>query len=120
MGDEVTERELKQVTLSFRYRATNKRDKTRASMNVNCRVEVNLDEPYEHRLDLGTLKAFDRWEAFETRLSVGTNRYKFLEAINQTQDPTFKIVWGQESEITNYDPGDTLLIDDLKITVGKP
>jgi hypothetical protein len=113
---EIGAAELKQVKVSFRYQAAN-RDESKIGAVYNCRFEMAVDDPYENRIDFGTLQATDEWQTFERTLSSGTNQSMFLSAVNRSPETPFRLAWGQEGEITSYDDGDTLLIDDIRITI---
>ncbi len=110
--------DLRKVTISFRYRATNPR-KEHVGATYNCRFEADVDDAYQSRIDFGSIKATDQWQTFAKTLGTGSNRDKFIEVVNESPNPALKIVWGQEGEISNYENGDTLLIDDIKITIVK-
>lgn len=113
---EVGQTQLSQVKVSFRYKATNP-DSSKVGASYNCRFELAAEDPYEYRIDFGTLRATADWQTFERTLSSGTNHYMFLRAVNQSPDVPFRLVWGQEGEVSSYDDGDTLLVDDVKITI---
>lgn len=110
------ESDLEQVEVSFQYKAANKNNDD-IGLEVNCRFEAETEASYESRIDFGALKATEEWQEFKMTLSAGTNKEEFVKAVNELTDRSFKLVWGQEGPIANYEDGDTLLIDDLKITV---
>ncbi len=114
VGDE----QLKQVQVSFRYKAVNA-NQAHVGATYNCRFETDVNDSYEYRVDFGELKATGKWQQFEATLSEGTNTNAFLSAVNDSPGAACKIVWGQEGELSNYDEGDTLLIDDIKISIIK-
>jgi hypothetical protein len=112
----VGEEQLKQVQVSFRYKAVNA-NQAHVGATYNCRFEVDVNDPYEHRVDFGELKATGKWQTFSATLSQGDNTSVFLGAMNDSPGAACKLVWGQEGEVSNYDEGDTLLIDDIKISL---
>ncbi|NNE01319.1 MAG: hypothetical protein HKN47_28735 [Pirellulaceae bacterium] len=116
LSDRPTADELKRLKISFRYRASNQ-DRENVGLVVNCRIEVDIDDAYAARLDFGTLKAFSKWETFDATFAVATNHDAFLAAVKRVNNPTYKIVWGQHGEISEYQSGDTLLIDDVKVSI---
>lgn len=63
------------------------------------------------------LQATGKWKSFTRSLSDGTNTSEFIRSVNGAPDAPLKLIWGQEGEVSSYDDGDTLLIDDIKITV---
>ena len=109
---------LKKIRVSFQYKATND-VKDHVGMTLSCRVEVNVDDPYDSRIELGELEFSGEWKTFQMTLDQGENKDAFLNTINATADPSFKLVWSQYGEITGYQDSDTLLIDDLRIHVLK-
>ncbi len=115
-NDKVGEEQLKQVQVSFRYKAVNP-NQAHVGATYNCRFEVDVNDPYEHRVDFGELKATGKWQTFAATLSQGDNKNAFLDAVNDSPGAACKLVWGQEGEVSNYDEGDTLLIDDIKISL---
>jgi riboflavin biosynthesis pyrimidine reductase len=50
-------------------------------------------------------------------LGEGTNAEALLAAIAGEKPTSFKIIWAQGGPIANYQPGDTLLIDEIVITI---
>lgn len=114
VGDE----QLKQVQVSFRYKAVNA-NQAHVGATYNCRFETDVTDAYEYRVDFGELKATGKWQKFESTLSQGDNKSAFLDAVNDSPGAACKLVWGQEGELSGYDDGDTLLIDDIKISIIK-
>jgi len=118
LGKDVATNILENVSVSFRYKAANTTAKN-VGMTVNCRFEIQVDDAYPSRVDFGDLKATDKWQLFEKKLSAGTNKAAFLKKLNAIEDRTFKMAWGQSGPITNYQDGDTLLLDELVIKMVK-
>jgi hypothetical protein len=116
LKDNPGEAQLKQIKISFQYKAANPRE-DRVGATYNCRFEPDVGDAYLHRIDFGSLKATGKWRKFEQTLGRGGNRGLFIKAVRTSPDASFKLVWGQEGSITNYQDGDTLLIDDIKITI---
>lgn len=108
--------DLERVTVNFQYKAVNL-TKEHIGATVNCRFEPDIDDPYNHRIDFGELKATENWQTFSRTLKDGENREEFLRIINSDKQAAFKLVWSQQGKISNYQDGDTILIDNLKITV---
>lgn len=52
-------------------------------------------------------------------LTEGTRLDEFLKMEHSERPARFKLVWGQEGASSNYQAGDALLIDDIKITTLK-
>lgn len=118
LGPNSSEADLKKLKLSFRYKAINANEK-HVGATYNCRFERSAPESYEQRIDFGELVATGKWQTFEKVLSDGENTSEFLDGVNSSTERAFQIVWGQEGEVSNYDAGDTLLIDDVKISVSE-
>jgi hypothetical protein len=112
----VGQQQLNQVKVSFYYKAVQPR-KRHPGASYNCRFEPDLNHAFNYRIDFGQLNATARWQKFERSLGEGENRDQFIAAVNANPQAGFKIVWAQCGKITNYDAGDTLLIDDFKITI---
>lgn len=109
--------DLKNVTLSFRYKA--KREGiSNPTVKYGFRLELNIDDAYTSRLQFEPLEAKGDWQAFTATLDKGDNKEAFLKAI-AAEDAGLKFTFGQTGEITSYKKGDTLLIDDIKLTVKK-
>lgn len=106
--------QLKNYRLKFRYKATNAKAANIGS-EWNVRLEWEMDDSYETRIDFGTLSATETWKTFDFMLSDGTNESAFLAAIGESKDQQCKLVWGQEGEVSRYDDGDVLLIDDIEV-----
>ena len=115
---QVGEQQLRQIKISFQYKAANPRQ-DRVGATYNCRFEPDVDDAYQHRVDFGPLKATGKWRKFEQTLGRGGNRGLFIKAVKASPDAAFKLIWGQEGSITDYEDGDALLIDDLQITITK-
>ena len=65
----------------------------------------------------GALIATPRWRTFRRPISSAKNLDQFLKAVNEEDPPNFKLVWSQNGPIQRYVPGDSLLIDDLRIVI---
>ncbi len=96
--------------LEFRYRSTN-----RNGPKYNVRLEPELHDSWPRRLDFGAIEAQTNWQAFAVSLASGTNVSAFLEMMRTDKPTRFKLVWGQEGPSSNYQSGDVLLIDDIRI-----
>ncbi|MGB0579516.1 MAG: hypothetical protein ACPGVU_07425 [Limisphaerales bacterium] len=104
----VVEREdLDGAVLEFRYRGNGR--------SFNVRLEPEIEESWPVRADFGAVIAADEWQVFTKPISAADNLDVFLEMLNTAKPKRFKIVWGQEGPSSNYQAGDTLLIDDIRI-----
>ena len=108
--------DLDRVNIRFQYKAVNS-NKEHVGATVNCRFEPDIDNPYDYRVDFGELKATDKWQTFSKTLKDGENHAAFIKVLNSEKQAAFKLVWSQHGMITNYQDGDTILIDNVKITV---
>jgi tRNA A-37 threonylcarbamoyl transferase component Bud32 len=99
----VQQRDLQEVTLSFRYKSPR---------SWNLRLEPHEDS-YRDRLDFGDLSASADWTTFSKRFSDARNAGSFLQNINASagQAPKLKLSWSAASA----EQGDTLLIADIQI-----
>jgi len=115
--------DLAGMRLKFRYRGINPNnpdgDKP-VKLTIGCRFEPGLDDSFNKRLDFGKLEATDEWSTFEIALQDGKNMPAFLRMLADENPPHFKIVFAQEGPILGYHPGDTLLIDDITLSVDEP
>jgi hypothetical protein len=116
LGD-VTMNDLRRTFIEFKFRADNPDDPDRFGTLMNFRIEPDVPDSYNHRAEFGTLIATGRWRTFRRPIGSAANLEAFLEAVNHKDPPNFKLVWGQHGTIQNYAPGDSLLIDDLRIVV---
>lgn len=114
---EVTMNDLRRTFIEFKFRADNPNDSDRFGTLMQFRIEPRIPGSYAHRADFGALIATGRWRTFRRPIGSAANLDAFLEAVNNDKMPNFKLVWGQHGSIQNYVPGDSLLIDDLKIVV---
>lgn len=106
--------DLDSLHLRFRYKGL-KPNSTDVAFSVRCRVEPNVPEAYEYRLELMTINVTDQWQLFEAILGDGGNSKAFLQLVSsESFDGNFKVSWSQNGPIANY-LGATLLIDDLEI-----
>lgn len=102
--------------VEFRYRSENRTDPANDTGSYNVRIEPEMDDSWPKRIDLGTIHAKPDWQVFAKPLAAGTNLSTFLEMMSSDNPTRFKIVWGQEGPSSNYQPGDALLIDDIRIS----
>lgn len=115
-GKEVKSDSLAGTYLEFRYRAENKKDESNLGATYNVRFEPEIPESWISRIDFGSIHATGDWQVFAKSLAEGTNQPAFLQMLSEQQPARFKLVWGQEGPSSNYQPGDSLLIDDIRIT----
>ena len=111
-----TPADLSGLRLRFRYRGVNTSSNAPVQLQVDCRLEPVLDDSFARRIDFGVLVATDEWQSFDLALADGKNLEAFLKMLAENNSPSFKIVWGQAVPIAHYHAGDTLLIDDIRIT----
>jgi hypothetical protein len=116
LGD-VTMNDLRRTFIEFKFRADNPNDPDRFGTLMNFRVEPDVPDSYKHRADFGALIATGRWRTFRRPIGSASNLDEFLKGVNEGNPSNFKLVWGQHGSIQNYAPGDSLLIDDLRIVV---
>lgn len=114
---EVTMNDLRRTFIEFKFRADNPNDADRFGTLMQFRIEPDVPDSYKHRADFGALIATGRWRTFRRPIGSAANLEEFLKAVNNGNPPNFKLVWGQHGTIQNYAPGDSLLIDDLRIVV---
>jgi hypothetical protein len=107
--------DLTGLRLKFRYRGDNYQGNLPLTLKINFRLEPNLPDSFNKRLDFGNITPTDAWQEFDMALWEGTNADAFLKSIAEGNPANFKVVWGQAGPLANYHPGDTLLIDDLAI-----
>jgi hypothetical protein len=112
--------DLRGMRIKFRYRGVNPNLDIPVKLSVDCRLEPQLPDSFNKRLDLGTLTATDEWSTLEMPLNEGKNMESFLKMLAEENPPQFKIVWGQTGPLSNYHNGDTLLIDDIVISKDSP
>jgi hypothetical protein len=110
-----TSKRLERIKLTFKYRAANSINVDDIGASYACRFEPLVEDSYNKRIDFGVIHATSKWRTFEATLDQGENVVAFLESIIVEEPKGFKIIWGQDGLITNYQAGDTLLIDDLRI-----
>ena len=106
--------DLETFELRFRYKGLNPNSQN-VKFRAVCRLEPDLPEAYPLRNELSTLTVTDQWQEFVGNLSEGRNTKAFLDSMPKNETNCFRITWSQIGPITNYHPGDTLLIDDLDI-----
>ena len=116
----LTRADLKRTWIKFNYRAINPGDRKKIGCSWNVRFEPELDNAYPKRADFGTLEATSEWKTFSSPLSKAGNLAAFLEAVNTLHPEKYKLSIGQEGPISNYDVGDTLVIDDFQVLLDLP
>jgi hypothetical protein len=108
--------DLEGVRLKFRYRGISPNSEAPVNLKIGCRLEPQLADSYNRRLDLGSFEATEEWGTFNMLLADCTNQDAFFKCLAEEQPAAFKIVWGQQMPISQHHAGDTLLIDDIAIT----
>ncbi len=114
---EITLNELRRAFITFRFRAENREDPRVLGATFNLRFEPGVIHSHQSGADFGALIATSRWRTFRRPLASAENLEQFLAVLNGENPETFKLVWGQEGPISAYRPGDSLLIDDLKVSI---
>jgi WD40 repeat protein len=121
-----TSASLENFQLRFRYKGRNK-NSDQVNFKVACRIEpgeaeaygsrieMRINEAFKCRIDLDSLYVTDQWQEYSAKLGSGEGVTAFLNA--QARNPTgrFKVVWEHVGAISDYRPGDTLLVDELEI-----
>jgi hypothetical protein len=115
-GKELSADSLSGTYLEFRYRAENRKDESKIGATYNVRFEPEIDDSWINRIDFGSINANGKWQIFAKSLAEGTNQPAFLQTMSDVKPTRFKLVWGQDGPGSNYQPGDSLLIDDIRIT----
>ena len=115
--NEPTEELLERTRVSFRYKCATEVEGGKTSWRF--RFEPDVDSSYDARIDFDTIEATDQWKRFDSRLSDGENTRAFVVAALKAEADVFKFVWGQVGLITEYNEGDTLLIDDVRVTIDR-
>ena len=116
----LTPADLARTWIKFHYRAINSKDKTKTGCNWNVRFEPQSEGAYHKRADFGTLEATAKWKQFSAPLSKAGNLEAFLEAVNTLHPEKYKLAIGQQGPISNYDVGDTLVIDNFQVLLDLP
>ena len=111
-----TTNELAGTFLEFRYRALNETDRSKTGASYHVRFEPELEDSWPKRIDLGPITATGEWQVFAKALAEGTNLDAFIGMMKSGNPGRFKLVWGHEGASSNYQSGDSLLIDDIRIT----
>jgi len=109
--------DLRPLRLKFRHKVVSESRTEPFSLTIGCRLEPMLKDSFAKRVDFGSFTATGEWGSFEMSLAEGTNADKLLAAIASESPSSFKIVWSQAGKLDDYHSGDTLLIDDVVITV---
>lgn len=110
-----TPEELQLLKLRFRYKATNDKDAAAIGASFGCRIEPLIESSYASRLAFRSIQATAEWQTFEQTLGQGENVENFLKSITMNKPGQYKLLWSQLGPINGYQPGDTLLIDDIQI-----
>jgi hypothetical protein len=114
---EVTMADLRRTFIEFKFRADNPNDSTVFGQMYSFRFEPQHPDSYKLRAEFGALIATPRWRTFRRPIASARNLEQFLKAVNEEDPPNFKLVWSQNGPIQRYAPGDSLLIDDVRIVI---
>lgn len=115
--DDLSKADLGRVFISFRFRGENRRNPRSFNVLLKFRFDPGQEDGGEFGADFGTLIATRNWRTLKRPIGSAKNLDAFLANLNRTKPQRFKLVWSQAGPIGVYQPGDALLIDDLKITV---
>lgn len=107
--------DLEGIRLKFQFKGAKADSAAPVQINVGCRLEPNLPDSYNKRLDMGRFVAGEEWSTYDAALTEGTNIEKFLHAIVEEKPTSFKLIWAQAGKIKDYAAGDTFFIDDVVI-----
>jgi len=111
---------LRRLKLRFRFKAANDKDAAAVGAALGCRLEPLVNNSFASRLAFGVIEANGEWQSFDRSLGDGENAESFLKTITADQPTAYKLIWSQIGSITRYQPGDTLLIDDIQIVQTAP
>ncbi|MBX3439378.1 MAG: hypothetical protein KF861_17960 [Planctomycetaceae bacterium] len=114
---QVTAADLDRTFISFRFRTENLRTPHKGGVTLNFRFEPDQEGSYIAGANFGALIALDNWRTMIRPIGSAKNVDAFLSNLNYTQPEQFKLVWAQAGPIELYQPGDSVLIDDLTIIV---
>ena len=114
---ELTMNDLRRAFVTFRFRAENREDPDAFGAKFRLNFQPGLENGATAAADFGVLIATSRWRTFRRPIASAENLTAFLETVNGENPESFKLVWSQAEPITSYRPGDSLLIDDLEITI---
>ena len=116
---ETTPADLQRTFIEFKFRSDNVTDGGRIGGLYAFRMDPERDDSagYGRRADFGTLIATPRWRTFRRPIGSANNLEWFLTSLNEDNPTSFRLIWSQNGPIQSYAPGDSLLIDDLKIVV---
>jgi hypothetical protein len=106
--------QLERTFISFRFRSENPTLAEQFRMTVNFRFEPEMEGSFDWGADFGTLITTRRWRTMRRPLASATNIDAFLAQVNRAKPERFKLVWRPTGF---FEPGDSLLIDDVKITI---
>ncbi len=113
-----TPEDFRGVLLAFKYKGINAA-REELHFQLNCRMEVDVPDSYQSRLDLRRLNVSSDWQIYEMDLGDGGNFAKFLEALQSAPNSAMKLNWSQIGSRHGLLPGDTVLIDDIVIYTTK-
>jgi hypothetical protein len=113
----VTYEDLARTFIAFRFRAENRQDSENFDTHLNFRFEPDQENSFREAADFGELIATRTWRSLKRPISSAENVDVFLAMVNSDRPQRYKLVWTQTGPIGRNQPGDSLLIDDLAITV---
>lgn len=114
---EVTVADLDRTFISFRFRAENRRDPQDFGLSLSFRLEPQQEDSLFFGADFGTIIATSRWRTMKRPIGSAKNLEAFRANLNNAKPERFKLVWSQSLPAHLYQSGDSLLIDDLRITI---
>lgn len=114
---EVSRNDLRRAFITFRFRAENREDPEAFGAKFRFSFQPDVPNGARSAADFGVLIATSRWRRFRRPLASAENLAAFLEMVNSENPESFKLIWSQAELITSYRSGDSLLVDDLEISI---
>ncbi|MEZ6148270.1 MAG: hypothetical protein R3B91_23125 [Planctomycetaceae bacterium] len=116
-GNQISLNDLRRAFITFRFRAENREDPNSLGATFKFRFDPGVPKSRRFGADFGTLIATSRWRTFRRPLASAENLQAFLEVVNGENPKAYKLVWSQENTLSDNRAGDSLLIDDLEISI---
>jgi WD40 repeat protein len=113
-----TRSDLEDFQLRFRYKGS-RENKHKESFKIACRIEPCQAEAFTSRVEMPVISVTDQWQECSVRLGSGSNIDGFLHALPQNRKNQFMVVWYQAGPMSDYQEGDTVLIDDVELIESK-
>ncbi|MCA9112014.1 MAG: hypothetical protein KDA52_18825 [Planctomycetaceae bacterium] len=116
-GSQISLNDLRRAFITFRFRADNREDPNSFGATFKFRFDPGIAMSRKFGADFGTLIATSRWRTFRRPLGSAENLRAFLEVVNGEKPKSYRLVWSQENIPSDNHAGDSLLIDDLEISI---